>query len=234
MIDEARRECAKTGLTLGADAGLVHAWFAGLQADWLKPEERSTDVRATTAQKPTRHSGLSSMNYSAGVKRRWNIRLRTPAQSIGPLLDTAKDVLGEVGRVLHARRIHLDWCALYTIGRMNREVWTPCPDCEEARVAAEAPKPRRRQMPPANSLEALLWGCRLSRAGSLAARCKAERGDASKAPLAVATDYANFAQRVSAVISFILWAPQVGKSRSAAAILQAILPGLRPLRLAPA
>lgn len=68
VIDEARRECAKAGLTLER---FLQVWCMrgsqGLQADWLKPEERSTDVRATTAQKPTRHSGLSSMNYSAGV-----------------------------------------------------------------------------------------------------------------------------------------------------------------------
>lgn len=68
VIDEARRECAKAGLTLER---FLQVWCMrgsqGLQADWLKPEERSTDTRPAAPQKPTRHSGLSTMNYSAGV-----------------------------------------------------------------------------------------------------------------------------------------------------------------------
>ena len=61
----------------------------------------------------------------------------------------------------------------YTIGRMNREVWTPCPDWRRsARSCGALPRPRRRQMPPANVWRRCLR-MPLSRAGSLAARCKA-------------------------------------------------------------
>ena len=60
-----------------------------------------------------------------------------PAQSAGKLLDTSKDVLGEVGKECSTHGAYTSTGVRYKIGRMNREVWTPCPDCEEARVAAE-------------------------------------------------------------------------------------------------
>ena len=79
------------------------------------------------------------------------------AQSIGPLLDYSQGCFGRSRQgVLHARRIHLDWCALAQSGRMNREVWTPCPDCEEARVAAERRRGREGGNAARQRLEALL------------------------------------------------------------------------------
>lgn len=62
VVEEARRECAKAGMTLER---FLQVWCMrgsqGLQADWLKPEERAPITR------PSAHTGLATRNYSEGV-----------------------------------------------------------------------------------------------------------------------------------------------------------------------
>lgn len=150
------------------------------------------------------------------------------AQSIGQLLDTSKDALGEVGKECATHGAYTSTGVRYKIGRMNREVWTPCPDCEEARLAGERQAEAEKAANAARQrLEALLEDAAIPRRfiGRTLQTYNAVTPEQKRA-LAVATDYAeNFAQKAKRGDSLILLgAPGTGKSHLAAAILQAILP----------
>jgi hypothetical protein len=70
VIDDARRECLKAGMTLES---FLRVWCRrgsqGLEASWLKPDETGKHPNASTLlqKKPSAHSGLTEKNYSAGV-----------------------------------------------------------------------------------------------------------------------------------------------------------------------
>lgn len=150
------------------------------------------------------------------------------APTIGQLLDTSKNSLGEIPKECVTHGPYISAGMRYKIGRLNREVWTPCPDCEEARVSAERQAEAEKAATAAcQRLEALLEDAAIPRRfiGRTLQTYRAETAEQKRA-LAVATDYAdNFAQKAKRGDSLILLgAPGTGKSHLAAAILQAILP----------
>ncbi len=118
--------------------------------------------------------------------------------------------------------------AAYVLGRMEREVWTPCPDCEEAKRArelqeqAEASAQRDRAR-----LEEMLNEAAIPARfmGRTLASYRAETQEQIRA-LSIATEYAeNFEKKLRTGDGLILLgAPGTGKSHIAAAILQAIMP----------
>ena len=147
------------------------------------------------------------------------------AQTIGQLLDTSKDALGEVGKDCATHGAYTSSGMRYKIGRMNREVWTPCPDCEEARLAGERQAEAEKAANAARQrLEALLEDAAIPRRfiGRTLQTYNAVTPEQKRA-LAVATDYAeNFAQKAKRGDSLILLgAPGTGKSHLAAAMFTA-------------
>ena len=149
-----------------------------------------------------------------------------PATSCLP--NTATDQLGEV---ITACAIHGNYTSTgvrYAIGRLTREVWTPCPDCEECRVSAERQAEAEKSAAAAKAkLEALLSEAAIPARfiGRTLSTFRAETPEQTRA-LAVASEFAgNFAEHRRKGDSLILLgAPGTGKSHLAAAILQAILP----------
>ena len=116
----------------------------------------------------------------------------------------------------------------YAIGRMTREIWTPCPDCEEAKVAAER---QAASIAKAEAMRSQLEGM-LSEAaiparfiGRTLENFQAST-DAQRAALKIASDYAkNFDAALKRGDSLILSGlPGTGKSHLATAVLQAIMP----------
>jgi len=67
VIDGARAEAEKAGLSL---EDFLRVWCArgsqGLQADWLKPHERTRSVQTHTVP-VNRHTGFDRANYSEGI-----------------------------------------------------------------------------------------------------------------------------------------------------------------------
>lgn len=151
-----------------------------------------------------------------------------PIQSIGNLLNTSRQGLGEVVNDCAAHGSYPSTGVRYNIGRMQKEVWTPCPDCEEARLAAERQAEAEKVAAASRQrLEAMLNEAAIPArfAGRTLAAYNAETPEQQRA-LKVATDFAvNFAERQRRGESLILLgAPGTGKSHLAAAILQAIMP----------
>lgn len=147
---------------------------------------------------------------------------------ISRLINTARDSLGEVVNTCSAHGTYTSTGMRYSIGRIQREVWTPCPDCEEARLAAERQAEVEKAATASRQrLEAMLNEAAIPArfAGRTLASYNAETPEQQRA-LKVATDFAvNFAERRRRGESLILLgAPGTGKSHLAAAILQAIMP----------
>lgn len=143
-------------------------------------------------------------------------------------LSTGKESLGEVVNKCDKHGSYTSSGIRYQLGRMQREVWTPCPDCEEARLSAERKAEAEKAATAARQrLEAMLHEAAIPArfAGRTLASFNAETQEQQRA-LRVATDFAtNFDDRLRRGESLILLgAPGTGKSHLAAAILQAIMP----------
>jgi DNA replication protein DnaC len=115
-----------------------------------------------------------------------------------------------------------------TLSRTAREIWTPCPDCVEAKAVAERQAEAERLATAARErLEALLEEAAIPRRfiGRTLDNFNAETAEQKRA-LAVSKDFAeNFGGKSAKGDSLIfLGAPGTGKSHLATAILQAILP----------
>lgn len=152
----------------------------------------------------------------------------TTAQPVGNLLKSSREGLGEVVSICDAHGTYTSTGVRYNIGRMQKEVWTPCPDCEEARLSAERQAEAEKAAALARQrLEAMLNEAAIPArfAGRTLASFNAETPEQVRA-LKVASDFAlDFDERRRRGESLILLgAPGTGKSHLAAAILQAIMP----------
>lgn len=116
----------------------------------------------------------------------------------------------------------------YSIGRMTREIWTPCPDCEEAKIAAErqAESVAKASVMRAHLEEMLSESAIPARFIGRTLENFQASTDAQRAALEIATDYAkNFEVVLKRGDSLILSGlPGTGKSHLATAVLQAIMP----------
>ena len=152
----------------------------------------------------------------------------TTAQPVASLARTSREGLGEVVNTCEKHGTYTSTGVRYNLGRLQKEVWTPCPDCEELRLAAERQAEAERVATAARQrLEAMLHEAAIPArfAGRTLASYTAETQEQQRA-LKVATDFAtNFDERLRRGESLILLgAPGTGKSHLAAAILQAIMP----------
>lgn len=144
------------------------------------------------------------------------------------LLNTAKDSLGEVLSDCPTHGHYTSTGVRYAIGRLNKEVWTPCPDCEEIRVSTERQAEAEKSAAAAKArLETLLSEAAIPARfiGRTLATYRAETPEQKRA-LSVVSEFAsNFPAHLEKGDSLILLgAPGTGKSHLAAAVLQAILP----------
>lgn len=149
-----------------------------------------------------------------------------PVQRVLP--STNRESLGEIVSTCAEHGDYTSTGVRYAIGRLLREVWTPCPDCEERRISAERQAEAEKAAAAAKArLEGLLHEAAIPARfiGRTLANYRAETPEQQRA-LAVATDFAeNFEQKSKSGDSLILLgAPGTGKSHLATAILQAILP----------
>jgi len=144
------------------------------------------------------------------------------------LPSTAQENLGEVLSSCPTHGHYQSTGVRYAIGKLAKEVWTPCPDCEEARVSAERQAAAEKTAAAAKArLEALLSEAAIPARfiGRTLATYRAETAEQKRA-LAVVSEFANnFAEhRAKGDSLILLGAPGTGKSHLAAAVLQAILP----------
>ncbi len=149
-----------------------------------------------------------------------------PVQRLLPA--TGRENLGEVVATCVDHGQYTTTGVRYAIGRLQREVWTPCPDCEERKAAQERQAAAEASATAARAkLEALLQDAAIPRRfiGRTLETFQAETAEQKRA-LAMATDFAtNFAQKARRGDSLIMLGPPgTGKSHLAAGILQAILP----------
>lgn len=150
------------------------------------------------------------------------------AQPAGRLINTGRENLGELENDCPTHGAYTSTGVRYRLGRIEKDVWTPCPDCEDARLAAERQAQAQKAATAAREhLESMLYEAAIPArfAGRTLATYTAETVEQQRA-LKVARDFAeNFDQRLRRGESLILLgAPGTGKSHLAAAILQAIMP----------
>lgn len=150
-----------------------------------------------------------------------------PVQRVLPA--TGRESLGEVVATCAQHGQYLSTGVRYAIGRLRREVWTPCPACEEHKAARERQAAAEASATVARAkLEALLHDAAIPRRfiGRTLETYQAETAEQKRA-LSIAQDFAdNFDQKARRGDSLILLGPPgTGKSHLAAGILQAILPG---------
>lgn len=144
------------------------------------------------------------------------------------LPSTAADSLGEVLSDCPTHGHYTSTGVRYAIGKLSKEVWTLCPDCEECRVSTERQAEAEKSATAAKAkLESLLHEAAIPARfiGRTLATYRAETPEQKRA-LAVVSEFANnFAEHRKKGDSLILLgAPGTGKSHLAAAVLQAILP----------
>lgn len=147
---------------------------------------------------------------------------------VRPTLDAVREQLGERQEQCDQHGAYTSTGMRYAIGKLDRRVWTTCPACEDARLAAErqaaAEKATRAEQ---ERMEALLDSA------AIPARFIGRSFDTFKAStphqeraLQVLRSYAeDFEAKLKSGASLILLGgPGTGKSHLAGAVLQAIMP----------
>ena len=146
----------------------------------------------------------------------------------GDLPQTARESLGEVVATCEDHGNYTSTGLRVAIGRLNREIWTPCPDCQERKIGQERQAEAEKLAIASRArLEAMLYesAIPLRFIGRTLENFTAETPEQKRA-LTIASDFVqNFNKKSNRGDSLILLgAPGTGKSHIAAAILQALLP----------